>query len=200
MIKIVQASIIILCLSGSLLTLFLIHYIGLESKKLNELTSTTNDMAIARRDYSNFQIEQLQSNQSQKAIEHSLHIGEAGLLTIQKINRTTIPQLNAMLLEGTSTLATLKEPSKRLSNLISNLDNEVNSKLIPEVTERVKDLGATNDEVIKAIKSANLTVEDLRKIANNENIPAIMENLKKKKEKKKEEKKKIKKKNIKKTE
>lgn len=175
---VLQISLASLCIAATILCLVLAYESRLEGQKINELTSTLQTTANSVKVWADDQIEQLRSPQSQKAIEHSLHIGEAGLLTIQKINRTTIPQLNSMLLEGTTTIAAIKQPLAKIDALVNNLDTEVNSKLIPEITARVKDLGATNDEVIKAIKTANLTVADLDNIATNKDIPAIISSLK----------------------
>lgn len=181
MIKLVQGSIVILCLSLATLAIFGVYEVKTIGVKSRELIATSNDTMINLReaskslgDYADFEVKELQSNKSQKAIEHSLQMGEAGLLTLQKIDRTTIPKINNMVDVSTLTIAKLQEPTEALTKLVGVVTNQ----LMPEVVDVLQKLGSSEDEILSAIKSANLTIKDLDNIVNNKDIPLIIEGLK----------------------
>ena len=154
-------AVIALCLAGSLLFGEAAYTLHVLRPKLKETLSTTNDTAADVRDYVRFQTDDLKSERTQKMIWHSLQIGAAGLLTIQKFNRTTIPSINRATDEMTERLkdfglfeSQATRTMGKVGDLVTHTDTSLNGELLPAITQLVEKLGVTLDEVNAALKVA----------------------------------------------
>lgn len=153
-----------------------IYTVHVTRPKLLETEAAVNDMAVNLRDYAKDQTEDLRSPRNQKMLEHYLQIGEASLLTIQKINRTTVPALTGAANEMTARLHGLEPLELQLTraasnaaDLVADLNTQVVDHLLPETTALLTKLGLTADDLRTSIKiafdQALLSLEDIHKLA-----------------------------------
>lgn len=181
--KVISAIVLMLSLAGS--SIWIAHRIDVGSRKFEELSRTADDMAANLRDYAQFQTDEFRSDRNQKMVEHYFQLGEAGLLTIQKINRTLVPQLTAAGSEMTSRFRELqpfeKELTRTASNaadLIRNADDSINKQLVPRIVAIADALKDSVDDVAEVINSLNLTAQELTNLAKNPDIAVIIGQLK----------------------
>lgn len=154
--------------------------------KLLETQAALNDMALNLRDYAKDQTEDLRSPRNQKMVEHYLQIGEAGLLTIQKLNRTTIPRLNSAFDElvivehGVQRVTTSADQGMlALADLIRHSDASMNQELVPRIAKLADSLNITildlNADVKRALEAGLTTADTLNKALTNPRIDALLE-------------------------
>jgi methyl-accepting chemotaxis protein len=145
--------------------------------KVLETTRTVADTASNLRDYARFQTDDLRSARNQKMIEHYFQLGEAGLLTLQKVNRTMIPQFTAAGTELTARLHALDPFETQLTRTASNaadLIESLRTDLVPRFVAIADALKTDIDDVADVVKSLNLSVKELTNLAANPDIPAII--------------------------
>jgi Tfp pilus assembly protein PilE len=149
--------------------------------KLLETQAALNDMALNLRDYAKDQTEDLRSPRNQKMLEHYFQIGEASLLTIQKINRTTVPALTGAANEMTARLHGLEPIESQLTRTASNFadfiahsDDSLNKQLMPRIVAIADALKTDVDSIAGVIDGLSLSVKELANLASNPDIPLII--------------------------
>lgn len=175
---------IIVRLCAALLCGVLVYEVLTLSPKVREIVANANRTSLALADYAEAQTADLRSERTQKMISHSFQIGEAGLLTIQKLNRTTIPRVNLAVDELTETERKLgrlvertNEPIVALASFITDTNKSLNQDLVPRVAAVIDGLGATVDDIQELVNAGTVTIDDLGKIARNGDIPKIVASL-----------------------
>lgn len=156
---------------------------------LQDLRSTTTNLRDTSRefhDYWSAQREVLESTKNQKAVEAALAVGATYQATGRLINTQVIPAILRQLEAGTLTTHKLSEVADEATGvaragraLVAGAAEEVNTKLLPEITAGVQGLnrltgvveqlsqgtGASAQEVLGAlnhtVQSGDLTVQIL---------------------------------------
>ena len=170
LLKSIAAIVLMLSLTSSII--WITHRVDVGTRKAEELSAQAGATLARTHEYVDFQLDMLQSQQGQALIRHNLQIGEATLLSIQKLNRTTIPTINAAGMN-------LNYAAKSLTDFISNTDHSVNQDLLPAATALLKPGTITLQDVSSAvnrgIEAGLLTIEQANKILTD---PAIFQTLK----------------------
>lgn len=136
-------------------------------------------------EYAALQTEMLSSPMNQKAIEHGIELGKVATETVVKINRSTVPKLNAALDGITGVESELRITAANLGVFVSNTDHEVNQKLLPSITTLITSMnvlsvkfGTTIDELNDAIKMAanqtNKSLDEVYKLISDPKVMSIL--------------------------
>lgn len=111
------------------------------------------------------------------ATMQSLGAASDQLKALAAQGNTTLAAAIPVLDEARATVAELRSQVATLGGLISHTDRSVNGQLLPQITENLKTLNATEEAARKTVEEGRLAVFDLRQnYLNNPHILATIEN------------------------